>query len=80
MRSDTTAHRHSWTQLYFPQFGWIDIESTETAIPPEKGENANEGRIIIPIIEARKNHNREADFQWGLLLRIILLLTALSLA
>lgn len=76
----TTAHRHSWTQLYFPQFGWIDIESTETAIPPEKGENANEGRIIIPIIEARKNHNREADFQWGVLLRIILLLTALLLA
>lgn len=74
----TTAHRHSWTQLYFPRLGWIDFESTGTAIPPPPSEDANSSRIIIPIIEARKN--RAAEFRWGVLFRILLFMTALSLS
>ncbi len=73
----TTAHRHSWTQLYFPSLGWIDFESTATAIPPDSGGDANSGRVIIPIIEARKN--RAAEFQWNILFRILLFLAAFSL-
>ena len=76
----TTAHRHSWTQLYIPPFGWIDFESTSTAIPPESSGDANSRRIVIPIIEAQKNRSRETAFKWDVLFRIILSLTALSLA
>ncbi len=75
----TTAHRHSWTQLYFPLFGWIDFESTAEAIPPESEGNPNSARIIIPVIEAKNNPGRDQDFQWLVFFRIVLYLSALSL-
>lgn len=75
----TTAHRHSWTQLYFPRFGWIDIESTQTALPPKMGQDANEGRVIIPLIEAKKNIHRRGDFQWAVFFKIIFTLAGLCI-
>ena len=30
----TTAHRHSWTQFWLPDFGWIDFETTVHAKAP----------------------------------------------
>ncbi|HEQ71597.1 MAG TPA: hypothetical protein ENN69_03830, partial [Spirochaetia bacterium] len=33
----TTSHRHAWTQVYIAGYGWIDIETTATAIPPALG-------------------------------------------
>ena len=33
----TTAHRHSWTQFWLPDFGWIDFETTTHAKTPPPG-------------------------------------------
>ena len=70
----TTAHRHSWTQVYMPGYGWIDIETTATALPPAGGLDPNSADIIIPIIEPEEVINRRFEFPWLLTLQSLLVL------
>jgi hypothetical protein len=44
----TTAHKHSWAQVYIAPFGWLDVETTATAIPPPMGGNANDWNLVVP--------------------------------
>lgn len=47
----TTSHRHAWIQVYFPQYGWVDIETTSYAIPPKPEFDPNQQDVVIPLIE-----------------------------
>lgn len=47
----TTAHKHAWIQVYFPKYGWIDIETTSYAIPPKPEFDPNARDVVIPLIE-----------------------------
>ncbi|MCS7205563.1 MAG: transglutaminase domain-containing protein [Leptospiraceae bacterium] len=47
----TTAHRHAWVQVYFPKFGWVDIETTSFAIPPDPEFDPNAQDVVIPLID-----------------------------
>lgn len=56
----TTAHKHSWVQFYFADYGWIDFESTSGAIPPVM--DPNDYQVVIPEISERSVICREFDF------------------
>ncbi len=47
----TSSHRHSWTQVYMPVYGWIDVESTQFAMPPRQGGDPNDWKVVIPYDE-----------------------------
>ncbi len=47
----TTAHRHSWVQVYFPKYGWVDIETTAYTKPPKPEFDPNAQDVVIPLIE-----------------------------
>jgi hypothetical protein len=76
----TTAHRHSWTQVYVPGYGWIDVEATSTAIPPPPGMDPNSRDVVIPIIEDISRSEEDFSFPWALMLRLLGGLLALGVA
>ncbi len=68
----TTAHRHSWTQFWLPDFGWIDFETTAHAKTPPPGSDANSLDIVIPIIEVEEVPvPRDFVFPWRFALTVI---------
>jgi len=75
----TTAHRHSWVQLYMPGYGWVDFDPTSFAIPPIGG-GPNAMNVVIPLIQIEENPP-VVRFPWmlmaqlGLILLIVLLIT-----
>ncbi len=73
----TSAHRHSWTQFYLPDYGWIDFETTQFAIPPEAGGDPNSQDVVIPLIEDRTIKGREFAVPWRLLGQTALMLILL---
>ncbi len=60
----TTAHRHAWIQIYFPKYGWIDIETTSYAIPPKPEFDPNAQDVVIPLIEEEPNILPQKKFQF----------------
>ncbi len=76
----TTAHRHSWAQVYFPEYGWIDIETTATSIPPFAEFDPNKMGIVIPeITMIDQTKKRSFYFPWRLMIIFILLLSSSAL-
>jgi hypothetical protein len=71
----TTAHRHSWTQIYFPQYGWIDIEATTYSIPPPPEMDLNQGKIIVPILHPEEERVPESSFPWQFVLIVLGVMT-----
>ena len=63
----TTAHRHSWTQFYLPDYGWIDFETTQYAIPPLPGGDPNSQDVVIPLIENRTVEGVNFAVPWRLI-------------
>jgi len=57
-----------------PGYGWIDFETTATAIPPVSGFNPNSTDIVIPIIEPENVVDRSFEFPWLLTLQVLLVL------
>ena len=78
----TSAHRHSWVQVHMPGYGWVDIETTSTAIPPAGSANPNGMDIVIPIITPEEIIQRNFEFPWLLIGQVVLILgvTALGTA
>ncbi len=66
----TDAHRHSWTQLYLAEYGWVDFDPTIYALPPPPGGTANDMDVVIPLIEER-DVEQQPPFPWLLLARIV---------
>ena len=66
----TTAHRHSWTQFYLPDYGWVDFETTQYAIPPPPELSAAGQDIVIPIIQIEDRFDRDFRFPWLLVARL----------
>lgn len=76
----TTAHHHSWVQYYLPGYGWVDFETTSTAIPPPMSGDMNNADVVIPLIEEREVSEEQFTFPWLLMAKIFGGLAALSLA
>lgn len=78
----TTSHRHSWVQYYVPGYGWIDFEPTSHAIPPAAGDDPNELKVVIPMLDPRTDRMAGFVFPWreaGMTLVGLALLTLLAL-
>jgi transglutaminase-like putative cysteine protease len=69
----TTAHHHSWVQLYMPGFGWVDFETTSYAQPPLGGDSLASKQLVIPIIQLSAEDPSRFRFPWLLLLRALAL-------
>jgi transglutaminase-like putative cysteine protease len=67
----TTAHHHSWVQLYLPRYGWVDFESTTFAIPPMGSGDPNSMNVVIPIIQGDKGPLPIFQFPWRLALKVL---------
>ena len=68
----TTAHRHSWTQFWLPDYGWMDFETTTHAKTPPPGMDANSLDIVIPIIEVEEVPvPRDFIFPWRFALTVL---------
>ena len=76
----TTAHRHSWTQFYLADYGWIDFETTQFAIPPLPGGDPNSQDVVIPLIEDRTVPGFEFAVPWRLVGELVVSLLVLVLA
>jgi hypothetical protein len=69
----STAHRHSWTQVWLPEAGWVDFESTSTALPPDPSLDPNNMDLVIPQIQPELEQRDSFVIPWGLLLNLTLL-------
>ena len=69
----TTAHHHSWVQLYMPGYGWVDFDPTSFAIPPPGGGLIAKMRVVIPLIRVEETP-LVRRFPWLLLARSFLML------
>ena len=74
----TSAHRHSWVQLFMPGYGWVDIETTATALPPLGSGDPNSMDVVIPIIEEQPNPLQDFKFPWLFIFRFFVLLLGAS--
>lgn len=74
----TNMHRHSWIQVYMPDLGWVDIETTATAIPPAGG-SLNEMDVVIPILQIEPAPKPRFVFPWMLALQALGILLAAGL-
>jgi len=74
----TTAHRHSWVQIYMPDHGWVDFETTSFAIPPAGTGDPNAMDVVIPIIQEQQNPAPTFEFPWALFARSLLALVVAS--
>jgi hypothetical protein len=70
----TTAHHHSWVQLYMPGFGWVDFETTSYAQPPLGGGSLASKQLVIPIMQLPAEDPSRFRFPWLLLLRAVALI------
>jgi transglutaminase-like putative cysteine protease len=64
----TTAHRHSWVQLYMPGYGWVDFDPTSYAIPPVGFGDPNSMDVVIPLIRIEEE-KPAFEFPWLLVLQ-----------
>jgi transglutaminase-like putative cysteine protease len=69
----TTSHRHSWTQVWLPEAGWVDLETTSTALPPEGSLDPNNLDLVIPQIQPEREERETFAIPWALLLNFTLL-------
>ncbi len=76
----TTAHRHSWVQYYIPDYGWIDFETTSSAIPPVGMGDPNARDVVIPLLGEEPSLTPIAVFPWRKVLKGTALLAAVLLA
>jgi hypothetical protein len=74
----TSAHAHAWPQFYVPEYGWLDFEATQFALPPMGFGDGNARDVVIPRIE--ENPSQARPFPWGAVGRALALLAAASLA
>jgi hypothetical protein len=74
----TSAHRHSWIQLYMPGYGWVDFDPTSFGIPPVGGAGFGDMNVVIPLIQIEEEIPT-LQFPWMLMLRAFIFLSAVVL-
>jgi len=72
----TSAHAHSWTQFYIPDYGWIDFEATSFAIPPLGAGDISSWDVVIPILDENRTLSQVRKFPWQAAGRAALILLA----
>jgi len=65
----TNIHAHSWTQFYIPDYGWIDFESTQFAMPPLGAGDFNTWDVVIPVLDQNKVFSNVRKFPWRAVLK-----------
>ncbi|MDR0569020.1 MAG: transglutaminase-like domain-containing protein [Spirochaetaceae bacterium] len=75
----TDAHAHSWTQFYVPDYGWLDFEATQFAIPPMGFGDANQRDVVIPLIDENRVLAPVRAFPWRTALRAMAVLAGAGL-
>jgi len=68
----TNIHRHSWTQFYIPDYGWLDFESTAFAIPPAGSGDFNNWDVVIPVIDDNRTFSQVKKFPWQAVARALI--------
>ncbi|MCL2264604.1 MAG: transglutaminase family protein [Treponema sp.] len=78
----TNIHRHSWTQFFIPDYGWLDFESTSFAIPPAGMGDFNNWDVVIPVLDDNRTFSQVKKFPWQAVARafVILIIAAIFLA
>jgi uncharacterized membrane protein YidH (DUF202 family) len=74
----TSAHRHSWVQLYMPGYGWVDFDPTSFGIPPVGGAGFGDMNVVIPLIQIEEEVPT-LQFPWMLMIRAFLFLAVVVL-
>ncbi len=74
----TSAHRHSWVQLYMPGYGWLDFDPTSFGIPPVGGIGFGDMNVVIPLIQIEEEVPT-LQFPWMLIMRTFLFLAVVVL-
>jgi transglutaminase-like putative cysteine protease len=67
----TTSHRHAWTEVYISGYGWIDIETTGFAKPPQLGGDPNDWNVVVPLMNKKQGTPEEPAFPWTTVLIVI---------
>jgi hypothetical protein len=75
----TNIHRHSWTQFYIPDYGWLDFEATSFAIPPVGMGDFNNWDVVIPLFSDARTFSQVRQFPWQAVGRAALTLIILAL-
>jgi len=60
----TNIHRHSWTQFFIPNYGWLDFESTSFSLPPTGMGDFNNWDVVIPILDKDRTLSQFKKFPW----------------
>jgi len=60
----TSAHAHSWTQFFIPDYGWLDFEATDFSIAPVGMGDFNNWDVIIPLFDEQKTFSNVKKFPW----------------
>jgi hypothetical protein len=76
----TDAHSHSWTEFYVPDYGWIDFEATQFAIPPLGFGDANMRDVVIPRLDENRVFSPVRAFPWRAVLRVLAYVLVLALS
>ncbi len=76
----TTAHRHAWVQLYLPEHGWVEFETTSYAIPPVGHGDPNQRDVVIPMLQDEPVGAPSPSIPWELVARAAALLVAAAAA
>jgi hypothetical protein len=65
----TNIHAHSWTQFYIPDYGWLDFEATQFAMPPLGVGDFNTWDVVIPVLDQNKVFSNIRKFPWRAVLK-----------
>ncbi|MDR2964674.1 MAG: hypothetical protein LBU88_02745 [Treponema sp.] len=60
----TNLHAHSWVQFYIPNYGWLDFEATQFAIPPLPSGDFNTWDVVIPVLDKKRVFSNVRKFPW----------------
>jgi hypothetical protein len=75
----TDAHGHSWPQFYIPDYGWLDFEATQFAIPPIGLGDGNLRDVVIPMLDGEKVFYQVRAFPWRAVIHALVSLCVIAL-
>jgi transglutaminase-like putative cysteine protease len=76
----TEADAHSWTEIYFPGYGWVEFEPTASRPAPAFPKRMTEPGALtqLPVLQAQDDLNRAAWLRRGFYLLVLAVLAGLA--